>query len=79
MIVWDYKKADSKNIRKALDSVNWEMVFGINSKVTTLNENLLNIPNKNITADDKNPVWMNEITKSITKTKNLLSTTIHSE
>ena len=79
MIVWDYKKADSKNIRKALDSVNWEMVFGINSKVTTLNENLLNIPNKNITTDDKNPVWMNEITKSITKTKNLLSTTIHSE
>ena len=55
------------------------MVFGINSKVTTLNENLLNIPNKNITTDDKNPVWMNEITKSITKTKNLLSTTIHSE
>ena len=79
MIVWDYKKDDSKNIRKALDSVNWEMVFGINSKVTTLNENLLNIPNKNITTDDKNPVWMNEITKSITKTKNLLSTTIHSE
>ena len=79
MIVWDYKKTDSKNIRKALDSVNWEMVFGINSKVTTLNENLLNIPNKNITTDDKNPVWMNEITKSITKTKNLLSTTIHSE
>ena len=79
MIVWDYKKADSKNIRKALNSVNWEMVFGINSKVTTLNENLLNIPNKNITTDDKNSVWMNEITKSITKTKNLLSTTIHSE
>ena len=26
-LVWDYKKADSNNIRKALDSVNWERLF----------------------------------------------------
>ena len=26
-LVWDYKKADSKSIRKALDSVNWERLF----------------------------------------------------
>ena len=24
---WDYKKADSKDIRKALDLINWEMLF----------------------------------------------------
>ena len=27
ILVWDYKKADSKNIRKALHSVNWERLF----------------------------------------------------
>ena len=26
-LIWDYKKADSEKIRKALDSVNWERLF----------------------------------------------------
>ena len=26
-LIWDYKKADSKNIQKVLDSVNWERLF----------------------------------------------------
>ena len=26
-LIWDYKKTDSKNIQKALDSVNWERLF----------------------------------------------------
>ena len=26
-LIWDYKKADSKNIQKALDSVYWSMLF----------------------------------------------------
>ena len=30
------------------------------------------VPNKYITIDDKDPVWMNEIIKSKIKTKNLL-------
>ena len=43
----------------------------------TLNEAILNVfrnyvPNKYITIDDKDPVWMNEIIKSKIKTKNLL-------
>ena len=68
------------NIRKALDSVNWERLFDkkdLNSQVVTLNETILNVfrnyvPNKYITIDDKDPVWMNEIIKSKMETKNKL-------
>ena len=45
-LIWHFKKADSKNIRKTLDSVNWEGLFGskdINSQVTALNETNLNV------------------------------------
>ena len=66
-LVWDYKKADSKSIRKALDSVNWERLFDqldINAQVPAFNETILNVfqnyfPNKYIGTDDKDPVWMN--------------------
>ena len=79
-LIWDYKKADSTNIRKALDSVNWERLFDkkdLNSQVVTLNETILNVfrnyaPNKYITIDDKDPVWMNAIIKSKKETKNKL-------
>ena len=79
-LIWDYKKADANIIRKALDSVNWERLFdgkNINAQVISLNETILNVfrnyvPNKYITIDDKDPVWMNEIIKSKIKTKNLL-------
>ena len=48
----------------------------INAQVLALNETILNVfqnyvPNKYITIDDKDPVWMNEIIKSKIKTKNL--------
>ena len=74
------KKADISNIRKALDSRNWEKLFSqknINAQVTVFNETILNIfrnyvPNKYITCDDKDPVWMNENIKSKIKSKNLL-------
>ena len=70
-LVWDYKKADEKSIRKALDLVNWGRLFdhkNIDSQVMTLNETILNVfrnyvPNKYITIDDKDPVWMNETIK----------------
>ena len=79
-LIWDYKKADSKNIPKALDSVNWERLFDqkhINAQVAALNETILNVfrnyvPNKYITIDDKDPVWMNETIKSKIKAKNAL-------
>ena len=45
-LIWDYKKADSKNIQKALDSLNWERLFDqkdINKQVVALIETILNI------------------------------------
>ena len=77
--MWDYKKANSKNIRKALSQVDCERLFDskdINSQVTALNETILNVfrnyvPNKFITIDDKDLVWINEVTKSKIKVKNL--------
>ena len=69
-----------KNVRKALDSVNWDTFFDskdINSQVTALNETILNVfcnyvTNKYITIDDKDHVWMHKIIKSKIKTKNVL-------
>ena len=79
-LIWDYKKADSKNIQKALDSVNWKRLFDqkdINAQVVALKETILNIfcnyvPNKYIIIDEKDPVWMNETIKSKIKAKNAL-------
>ena len=78
--IWDYKKTDSTKITKALDTVNWERLFDkkdLNAQVIALNETILNVfrnyvPNKYITVDDKDPVWMNEIIKSKMKAKNKL-------
>ena len=60
--------------------MNWERLFdskNINEQVIALNKTILNVfrnyvPNKYITVDDKDPVWMNEIIKSKIKTENLL-------
>ena len=76
----DSKKTDISNIRKVLDLINWEKRFSqknINAQVTVFNETILNIsrnyiPNKYITCDDKDLVWMNENMKSKIKSKNLL-------
>ena len=47
-LIWDYEKVDSTNVRKALDSVNWERrrlldEKDLNSQVVTLNEIILNV------------------------------------
>ena len=60
--------------------MNWERLLdskNINEHVIALNETILNVfrnylPDKYITVDDKDPVWMNEIIKSNIKTKNFL-------
>ena len=70
----------SENIRKALDSANWDRLFDdkdINTKVMTLNESIFTVirnyvPNKYMTIDDKGPVWINETIKSKIKTRNKL-------
>ena len=79
-LVYDYKKADVSSIRKALDLVNWETFFrnkNIDIKVSIFNETILNIfsnsvPNKIITCNSKDPIWMNEKIKSKVKSKNQL-------
>ena len=76
-LIWDYKKEDSVEIRKALDLINWERLFNnknINEQVSIINETILNVfsnyvPNKYITIDDKDPVWMNETIKLKIKAK----------
>ena len=70
----------SENIRKALDSANWDRLFDdkdINTQVMTLNENIFTVfrnyvPNKYMTINDKDPVWINETIKSKIKTRNKL-------
>ena len=79
-LVWDYNKTDAHSIRKALGLVNWEKLFdqkSIDAQVATFNDTVLNIfrnfvPNKYISIDDKDPVWMNETIKSKMKAKNIL-------
>ena len=59
---------------------NWKRLFdhkNIDSQVMTLNETILNVfrnyvPNKYITIDDKDPVWMNETIKLKIKTRDKL-------
>ena len=76
----------SKIIRKALDLVNWERLLDQkdnNTQLAAFNETILNVfrnyvPNKYITADDKNPVWINQTIKSKLKQK-MNSTKINSE
>ena len=65
--MWDYKKADTSNIRKAPRLFNDK---NIDAQVTTFNETILNvfrncIPNKYIT------VCINENIRSKMKSKNL--------
>ena len=73
-----------KNIRKALDLVNWERLFDqkdISAQVAAFNENILNVfrnqvPNKYIIVEDKHPVWMKLTNKSKITAKNVLWKTI---
>ena len=45
-LVWDYKRADVRSIRKALDIVSWENLFrteNIEMQISILNEAILNV------------------------------------
>ena len=62
------------------DLVNWERLFdqkSTDAQVATFNDTVLNtfrnsVPNRYITIDDKDSVWMNETIKSKMKGKNIL-------
>ena len=79
-LLWNCKKADVSKIQKALQLVNWDRLLdnkNVDSQVLILNDIILNIfrnfvPNKYVTFDDKDPVWMNENIKSKIKAKNKL-------
>ena len=45
-LIWNYKKADSTNIKSALNMVNWKRLFerkDVNAQVIALNETILNV------------------------------------
>ena len=82
--LWDYKKANTEDIQRAISAFNWDMAFqnkGINDKIKILNETLLNIfnnfiSNKMSKFDYKEPVWMNkEKTLLLKKNRKLLKNT----
>ena len=80
LLLCNYNKADVPKMQKALKLVNWDRLLGnknVDSQVLILNDIILNIfrnlvPNKYVTFDDKDPVWMNENSKSKIKAKNKL-------
>ena len=61
--VWDYRKANVENIKKAISNFNWNKAFenlAIDEKVALLNQTLLNIfrnytPNKKIKCEYRQP------------------------
>ena len=83
----NYKKVDVSNIQKALQLVNWDKLLDnkkVDSQVFLLNDIILNIfrnfvPNKYVTCNDKDPVWMNENIKSKIKDKKQALSSICSE
>ena len=60
-------------LKKLGNSVNWETLFNkkvIDAQVAVFTETILNVfrncvPNKYVTIDDKDPVWMNETIKPL--------------
>ena len=76
-LVWDYRKANIKNIQKSIKSLNWDTLFHnktVNKQVSIFNETIMNIfsnfvPNKLVTFDDSNPPWMNDFIKNKIKWK----------
>ena len=67
-----------RKYKKPLKLVNWDRLLdnkNVDSQVLVLNNIILNIfrnlePNKYITFDDKDPVWMNENIRSKIKAQN---------
>ena len=79
--VWDYRKANVENIKKAISNFNWNKAFenlAIDEKVALLNQTLLNIfrnyiPNKKIKCDYRQPPWMTNKAKNLLKERSKLT------
>ena len=70
-LVWNFKKSNNGAIKRAIELVNWNFIFShknVHEQVFIFNYILMNIfpnyiPNKLITVDDKDPLWMKEYIK----------------
>ena len=79
-LIWDFKRADTSSIRKAIKMIDWRCMFlnkNVPKQVSIFDKTLMNIftnyiPNRYITIDDRDPPWMNEIIKKKVKLKKSL-------
>ena len=70
-LVWNFKKSNNDAIKRAIELVNWNFLFSnknVREQVVIFNQTLMDIfsnylPNTLITANDKDPPWMNEYIK----------------
>ena len=70
--IWDFKRANTDSIRKAVKMVDWHFMFmnkTVHEQVTAFNTILMNIfsnyiPNKYIIIDDKDLPWMAKAIKA---------------
>ena len=78
-LVWNYEKANSEMIQRAISNFDWETTFAncnINDSIRILNETILNIfsnfcPSKTIICNDKEPPWINDEIKNLIEEKNI--------
>ena len=78
--VWDYEKAQTDLINRAIDQFDWVNLFlnkNIDERVILFNRTISNIfhnfiQNKIILCDDRDPPWMNKRIKYLIKKKKKL-------
>ena len=75
--VWDYHKVDSEELKNKLNSIGWRELFqdmNVNMMTETFTKTVLEIinstiPNKIITCNEKDPLWMTPEVKTAIKRK----------
>ena len=80
---WDYEKAHTDNIKKSIESVNYEFLLNnktVNRQVSIFNETIINtffnfVPNKLVTFNDSGPPWTNDFLKNKIKWKHQIHKT----
>ena len=78
--IWDYNRSETDSINCSIEIFDWSYLFSgknVHEQVELFKKMLLNIfhnfiPNKMVLCDDKDPPWMNDEIKNLTKRKNWL-------
>ena len=73
ILIWDYSKANTTNIRESISQINWNEALknlDVNNQDNYFTNCILNIftnfvPSKTITCKDKEPPWMTETIKQL--------------